>query len=171
MSARGHSPCQAAWGLSSPQENCYRLSMRPRYAIAASLHFSPPYGRSMREKSRDWCLVFRENPNGPVAGAEDERTAARGAPCRSCRAIAAPCRATTRRKAATGRHEGTGRRTIFFGEPWRTIVNHGELENSNLPAGAVAQGQFFCREIVGNSGKSWVGKHKSRDWCLVFRVS
>ena len=26
----GHGPCQAAWVLSGPQENCYRLSRRPR---------------------------------------------------------------------------------------------------------------------------------------------
>ena len=58
------------------------------------------------KKSRDSCLVSRENPKGPVAGADGARTAARGGPCRPCRAIAAPCRPMPRhnaQEAATGR--------------------------------------------------------------------
>ena len=50
--------------------------------------------------SRVSGLVFRENPKGRVAGAGDCR--------RPCRAIAAPYRATARRKAVTGRR-GTAR--------------------------------------------------------------
>ena len=70
---------------------------RPCRSIAA--HAAP----QQKAVIRDSCLVFRENPKGPVAGAEGARTAARGARCRPCRAIAAPWRATTREKEATGR--------------------------------------------------------------------
>ena len=34
---------------------------------------------------------------------------------------------------------GHWRRTIFFGEQWRTIVNNGELGNSDLPSGAMVR--------------------------------
>ena len=104
--ARG-APCRPCRTIAAPCRATTRREAATgrRFFVMRLLrsHGDPNGCQRPRFVSLDSFLVTRENPNGHVAGADGARTAARGAPCRPCRAIAAPCRATTRRKATTGR--------------------------------------------------------------------